>query len=63
MNLQEKLIAIADHYGLESQTIKLAEEGAELSAAMLKNLVLLFVRSKEKTARNFGSRKPKRRKR
>lgn len=42
MNLQEKLIAIADHYGLESQTIKLAEEGAELSAAMLKNLGIAF---------------------
>lgn len=46
MNLQEKLIAIADHYGLENQTIKLAEEGAELSAAMLKNLGIAFRKAK-----------------
>lgn len=32
MNLQEKLQAIANHYGMDLQAIKLAEEGAELAA-------------------------------
>lgn len=36
MNLNEKLRLIADHYGLEIQATKLAEEGSELSAAYLK---------------------------
>lgn len=36
MNLNEKLCLIADHYGLEIQATKLAEEGSELSAAYLK---------------------------
>lgn len=38
MNLQEKLQAIANHYGMDLQAIKLAEEGAELAAATLKNV-------------------------
>lgn len=40
MNLQEKIQAIADYYGLDTQTTKLAEEGAELSAASLKNVAI-----------------------
>ena len=36
MNLQEKIQAIADHYGLDTQTTKLAEECAEYAAATLK---------------------------
>lgn len=42
MNLQEKLQAIAKHYGMDLQAIKLAEEGAELAAAMLKNVGLMI---------------------
>ncbi len=42
MNLQEKIQAIADHYGLDTQTTKLAEEGAELSAASLKNVAIMI---------------------
>lgn len=38
MNLQEKIEAIADHYGLDVQITKLAEEGAELASAVLKRL-------------------------
>lgn len=41
MNLQEKLQAIANHYGMDLQAIKLAEEGAEL-AATLKNVGLMI---------------------
>lgn len=39
MNLQEKLQAIANHYGMDLQAIKLAEEGAELAAATLRTSV------------------------
>ena len=42
MNLQEKLQAIANHYGMDLQAIKLAEEGAELAAATLKNVGLMI---------------------
>lgn len=42
MNLQEKLQAIANHYGMDLQAIKLAEEGAELAAATLKNFGLMI---------------------
>lgn len=43
MNLQEKLRTIADHYGMDLQAIKLAEEGAELAAATLKNVGLMLM--------------------
>ena len=46
MNLQEKIIAIANYYGLENQLTKLSEEGAELAAATLKGLGLLLKESK-----------------
>ena len=36
MNLQEKIEAIADHYGIGIQLLKLAEECAEYSAAVQK---------------------------
>lgn len=36
MNLQEKIQAIADHYGIGIQLLKLAEECAEYSAAVQK---------------------------
>lgn len=42
MNLQEKIESIADHYGLDTQTTKLAEEGAELAAASLKNVAIMI---------------------
>lgn len=38
MNLHEKLTYIAEHYGLDTQLIKLGEEGAEFAAASLKNI-------------------------
>ena len=34
--LETKLKIIADHYGLEIQSIKLAEEAAEFSASLIK---------------------------
>lgn len=37
--LQEKLKQIADHYGIDTQVAKLAEECAEISAAALKTRV------------------------
>lgn len=46
MNLQEKIIAIANYHGLENQLTKLSEEGAELAAATLKGLGLLLKESK-----------------
>lgn len=37
-----KLQAIANHYGMDLQAIKLAEEGAELAATTLKNVGLMI---------------------
>lgn len=42
MNMQEKIQAIADFYGLKLQICKLGEEGAELAAATLKNVGLMI---------------------
>lgn len=41
MNLQEKIHAIANYYGLKLQISKLGEEGAELGAVIAKKFVQL----------------------
>lgn len=41
MNMQEKIQAIADYYGLNIQICKLGEEGAELAAVIAKKFVLI----------------------
>lgn len=53
MNLQEKIIAIANYHGLENQLTKLSEEGAELAAATLKGLGLLLKESKCSNPKNL----------
>lgn len=41
MNLQEKIHAIANYYGMNVQICKLGEEGAELAAVIAKKFVLI----------------------
>lgn len=41
MNLQEKIYAIANYYGMNVQICKLGEEGAELAAVIAKKFVQL----------------------
>lgn len=41
MNLQEKIHAIANYYGMNVQICKLVEEGAELAAVIAKKFVLI----------------------
>lgn len=41
MNLQEKIHAIANYYGMNVQICKLGEEGAELAAVIAKKYVLI----------------------
>lgn len=41
MNMQEKIQALADFYGLKLQICKLGEEGAELGAVIAKKFVQL----------------------
>ena len=41
MNLQEKIHAIANYYGMNVQICKLGEEGAELGAVIAKKFVQL----------------------
>lgn len=41
MNLQEKIHAVANYYGMNVQICKLGEEGAELAAVIAKKFVQL----------------------
>lgn len=41
MNLQEKIHAIANYYGMNVQICKLGEEGAKLAAVIAKKFVLI----------------------
>lgn len=55
--MKEKIIKIADHYGLDVQAVKLAEECAEYVAAMLKGLVCKKLQKYHEASKEYFSDK------
>lgn len=57
MNLDEKIKAIADHYGIESQLLKLDEECSELAAVHCKESYELAYGGNPKVLKRLSKRR------